>query len=210
MPIDLKIRYVDRGNNDIYTAEFPSIFVSDSQNRGVPTSISGNFYRVLNARGATNTHSTMITWPYDSRSPDISEKIVMKIQGGITCCQNYDNFILDDTRSSGYITELWTNTIANITVYRTPSLSVASTNLTIRNVVNPYPYQKETYEQTKIIEILFYDNYKNTYIKKINQFDYTSYSQLSEISVDRDFSLVSSTRSYDYHQNYPMTYDIQY
>ena len=77
---------------------------------------------------------------------------MLKIQGGITCCQNYANFVLVDNRTgASTLVELWRNTVANLTVYRTPSLSSISTNLEIRNVINPYPIQKETYEQIKTI-----------------------------------------------------------
>ena len=70
--------------------------------------------------------------------------------------------------------------MANITVYRTPSITNSySTQMQIKNVVNPYPIEKETYEQIKKIEILFYSNYKNVYIKQVDQFDYSTYSQLS-------------------------------
>ena len=135
----------------------------------------------------------------------------MKIKGGVTCCNDYDSFVLDDNRTSSY-TELWTDKVANITVYRTPSISASqSTQLQIKNVVNPYPCQKESYEQIKKIEIFYYNDYKNVYIKQVDQSDYSSYSQLSEIDVDTNLgSPVDSPKSYDYHQNYPMTYDIEY
>lgn len=75
----------------------------------------------------------------------------MKIEGGITCCNNYDNFYLDDNRTSAY-TELWTDKVANMTVYRTPSRSYNQyTQVQIRNVNNPHPYQKEDYEKIKKI-----------------------------------------------------------
>lgn len=135
----------------------------------------------------------------------------MKIHGGITCCQNYANFVLDDNRtSSTSLVELWKNTVANLTVYRTPSLSSTSTNLMIRNVKNPYPFQKDTYEQIKEVEILFYNDYKTKYVKQINQKDYSDYQQLSQMNVDNGFVLRSETRSFDYHPDYPMTYDIDY
>lgn len=106
------------------------MYVSDSINIGVPATISGNFYSTNYNRGAGSTQYTSITWPYSSDYNDISQKIVMKIQGGITCCQNYANFVLDDNRTgANSLVELWKNTVANITVYRTPSLSVSSTNL---------------------------------------------------------------------------------
>ena len=207
----MRISYVDRSNNDIYTSNFPSVYISDSHNIGIPTSISGSLARSNSNRGSSSYHYFNIYWPYSSNYGDISEKVVMKIQGGITCCNNYDNFVLDDNRTSSY-TELWTDKVANLTVYRTPSISNNQyTQLQILNVVNPYPYQRDTYEQIKKIEILFYDGYKNRYIKQADQFSFSSYNRLSEITVDTNFgSPVDPPKSYSYHQNYPMTYDIEY
>ena len=207
----MRITYVDRSNNDVHTSNFPSVYISDSENIGVPTVISGSLSRANSARGGSTYHYVNINWPYSSNYNDISQKVVMKIEGGITCCNNYDSFVLDDNRTSSY-TELWTDKVANITVYRTPSITNGySTQMQIKNVVNPYPIQKETYEQIKKIEILFYSSYKNTYIKQMDQFDYSSYSQLSEISVDTNLgSTIQPPTSFDYHQNYPMTYDIDY
>ena len=96
----MKISYINRANNDIWTSYFPSIFVSDSIDTAIPSVLSGGFFMTNDDRGVSNTHYTSISWPYSSNYNDISEKIVMKIQGGITCCQNYANFVLDDNRTS--------------------------------------------------------------------------------------------------------------
>ena len=79
--------------------------------------------------------------------------------------------------------------MVNLTVYRTPSLSVSSTRLLIRNVINPYPIQKETYEQLKTIEFLFYDGYRHRYLKLLDQYSYASYTMLAEMSVSNGFTL---------------------
>ena len=58
---------------------------------------------------------------------------------------------------------------------------------------------------------MFYDGYKNRYIKQVDQYSFSSYNRLSELTVDTNLgSPVDPTRSYNYHQKYPMTYDIEY
>ena len=151
VPINVRISQIDRTNNKVYTSNFPQVSISDSWNRGIPTQLGGSqLYRSNANRGSSDVQFYRVDWPYSSNFNDISEKVVMKIRGGITCCNNYDDFYLDDNRTSPY-NELWTDKVANITVYRTPSHSTGGydTQIEIKNVVNPYPYQKETYEQIK-------------------------------------------------------------
>lgn len=152
VPINVRITYVNRNANDIFTSNFPSVFISDSHNIGIPTSISGSLARSNSNRGTTSAYQyTNIYWPYSSNYNDISEKMVMKIEGGITCCNSYDNFVLDDNQVGSY-TELWTDKTANMTVYRTPTHSNnLYTQIQIKNVNNPHPYQKEEYEKIKKI-----------------------------------------------------------
>ena len=102
VPINVRISQIDRTNNKIYTSNFPSVYGSDSYNRGTPTQMGGNYYRNNADRGAGAVHYLQVGWPYTSNYNDISEKVVMKIRGGITCCNNYDNFYLDDNRTSAY------------------------------------------------------------------------------------------------------------
>ena len=59
--------------------------------------------------------------------------------------------------------------------------------------------------------MLFYDNYRSKYIKQFTQFPYSSYNQLSQISVSTNFGSPVDQSSADvYHTNYPITYDIGY
>lgn len=102
VPINVRISQIDRTNNKIYTSNFPSVYASDSYNRGTPTQMGGNYYKNNADRGAGAVHYLQVGWPYTSNYNDISEKVVMKIRGGITCCNNYDNFYLDDNRTSAY------------------------------------------------------------------------------------------------------------
>lgn len=145
VPINVRISQMDRTNNKAYTSNFPSIFVSDSYNRGIPTQLGGTFSRANSNRGTSTYHYLTVNWPYTSSSSDVSQKLVMKIHGGITCCNSYSNFYLYDTSVGNYVV-LWTDTVANITVYETPTHSAVSTAIRIQGVKNPYPYQKETYE----------------------------------------------------------------
>ena len=56
-----------------------------------------------------------------------------------------------------------------------------------------------------------YSNYANTYLQQFSQLDYSSYNQLSQLSVQSGLgSSVDATRSYSFHPGYPMTYDISY
>ena len=211
VPINMRISLMDRTNNDVWTSNFPAVYVSDSHNIGIPTQIGGSFTRSNSNRGASAYHYNVMYWPYTSNYNDITEKVVMKISGGITCCTAYDTFVLDSNVTGAFV-ELWTDKVANITVYRTPSINHNTyLQLQILNVKNPWAYQRDTYEQIKEIEVLFYDNYKNTYIKQITQFAFSSYNRGSEISVDTNLgSPIHPPKSYSYHSHYPMVYDIEY
>lgn len=142
-PINVRISFLDRTNVRTYTANFPSVYASDSINRGVPTGIGGSLYFSNGNRGASNYHYIPISWPYSSNYNDISQKVTMKIQGGITCCNAFNSFVLSDNRTGSGYTLLWYDNVLNMSVYRTPSLGNGwSTDLQITGVVNPYPIQK--------------------------------------------------------------------
>ncbi len=84
-------------------------------------------------------------WPYTS-SATSSEKIVMKISGGITCCQSFTSIVLNDSQSNYGV--LWSNPNTNVTVYSTPSKSFnVNTNWCIKNVRNPNLVARDTYNQ---------------------------------------------------------------
>lgn len=138
MPINLSMSLVDRTNTAIYTSFFPNVYQSDSINAGVPSNLGGSFTRSNNFRGATNVdHYMNLNWPYNSNSADVSQKIVMKIYGGITCCQNFASLYMNDSQASVY-NLLWTNSAANTSVYATPSKAVSTnTNWFIKGVNNP-------------------------------------------------------------------------
>jgi hypothetical protein len=207
VPINIKIIYNDRTNNRIYRSYWPSVYLSDSVNIGSQSSVSGSLTLSNYARGANTNHYIATSWPYSSTYSDISQKIVLKIGGGITCCQAFNSLSLSDSQTS--YTLLWTDKIANMSVYRTPTKSIStSTNLYINNVYNPYPYQKWIYENLKTVQIIFYNSYQTSFIKNVAQLNYTQYSALSQFLVTSSLSNVDSTRSYYYHNQYPMTFDI--
>ena len=142
VPIDVRVSLFDYTAKQVFTSNFKSLYLSDSTDLTVPTELSGTFTRSNVDRGASAYHYLPTSWPYSSSSSDISQKIVMKIGGGVTCCNSYDNFYLDDNQGSPY-TELWTDTTANLTVYQMPTHSSGlSTQIRIYNILNPYPYQK--------------------------------------------------------------------
>jgi hypothetical protein len=141
-PINIQFRYIDRTNNRKYSAYWSSIYLTDSINFGAPAEISGSLAQTNSNRGASNTQFIPILWPYTSSSSDSSQKVVLKLYGGVTCCTSFNSIALRDNLLSSY-TLLWTNTKGNISVYKTPTRSSStSVNLWINNIINPYPYQK--------------------------------------------------------------------
>ena len=152
-PINVRITFLDRTNIRTYTSYFPSLYASDSVNRGIPSAISGSLAFSNANRGASSTHYISTSWPYSSNYNDISQKVVLKVRGGVTCCTSFANLGLTDNRTGGsaYVL-LWTDRVANVSVYRTPSITGSwATDLQITGIANPYPFQKETYEQIKKI-----------------------------------------------------------
>ncbi len=141
-PINVRISFFDRTNKKTYTSYFPSVYASDSINRGVPAVISGSLSRSTSNRGTSAYHYISTSWPYSSNYNDISQKMLMKINGGVTACASFSSLTLSDNNTGTYAL-LWTNKISNISVYRTPSQSNGvATNIQVNNIVNPYPIQK--------------------------------------------------------------------
>jgi hypothetical protein len=97
VPINLRVNLVDRTNNKVYTSYFPNVYYSDSVNVGVPSNLGGSITMGDSHRGYSTYHYTNLNWPYNSDSTDISQKIVLKILGGITCSQSIANLYLSDS-----------------------------------------------------------------------------------------------------------------
>lgn len=56
-PINVRVTYFDRTNIKTYTANYPSVYISDSLNRGVPSVItSGTLTVAITDRGASTYH----------------------------------------------------------------------------------------------------------------------------------------------------------
>lgn len=120
-PINVRITFLDRTNIRKYTSYFPSLYASDSVNRGIPSAISGSLAFSNANRGTSTTHYISTSWPYTSNYNDISQKVVLKVRGGVTCCTSFASLGLDDNLTGSAYTLLWTDKVANISVYRTPS-----------------------------------------------------------------------------------------
>jgi hypothetical protein len=169
VPINLRIQLRDRYYKNGYTSYFPNIYYSDSTNIAVPTNLGGSIGWTSSARGASNLHYMNLNWPYTSNSADVSQKLFVRVLGGITCCQSFNNLNLQDSQGATY-NILWTNTKANITVYSTPSKnSGTNTNLTLRNVNNPQPVNMATYNENPIVNFAYYYSYKTQFVTQLNQ-----------------------------------------
>ena len=131
--------------------------------------------------------------------------MVLKLAGGVLCCQPFSSINLRDNYNA--YTLLWRDTKANMSVYLTPAYNAGwGRDLWINSVNNPYPYQRDTYQKMKKIEILFYSNWKAVYSKKLDQFDYSTYGRYDEMTINTSPSLIDTTKSYYFHEEYPLTY----
>lgn len=201
---------VDRTSTAIYTSYFPNVYYSDSVNVGVPTNLGGSFSRSDNYRGSTSVYHYMnLNWPYNSNSGDVSQKIVMKIYGGITCCQSFTNLYMSDSQT-GY-TLLWTNTAANVSVYITPTKGVSTnTNWFINGINNPNEVNYRTYNQLYTVTFAMYSSYKTSYITTINQPAFSTYSLNSDFVVSSNPSSTESTANFHFHSYFPITYEFSW
>ena len=78
-PINCRITFLDYTNLKVYTSYFPSLYASNSINRGVPTPLSGSLIAASTNRGISTNHYFTTTWPYLSNYNDISQKVTIKI-----------------------------------------------------------------------------------------------------------------------------------
>jgi hypothetical protein len=207
VPINIKVSVKDRVNGKTYYSNFPSVYFSDSVNVGIPADITTMTYVPSSySRGATTNNKFALTWPYTSSS---NQKLVLKVNGGITCCNAFANFYLKDDVNT--YTPLWSNSKANVTIYTTPSYAInLAKNIYIMNVVNPYTYQRDTYQNLKKITFLMYKTFKTIYKKDFDQIDFTAYKTTADFNIASLNSPVDPPANLYYHQNYPMTYDIRY
>jgi hypothetical protein len=157
-------------------------------------------------RGTINTqHYMNFNWPYASTAAK-SEKIVMKISGGITCCQSFTSLTLNDSQST--YTPLWSNPNTNVSVYLTPSKgNNVNTNWFIQNVNNPNQVAYDTYNQNPQVTFIMYSAYRTSYITKLNQPAFSSYTVNSDFVVNTDPNLGETFAHYSFHSYQAMTFD---
>ena len=206
VPINLRMRLKDLSNTKSYTSYFPHIYFSDSLNVRNTVSSTGSFSANSGYLGASTYLQWTVGWPYNSGTA-IWDKLVLKIDGGVTCCRAFSSL---DHLTDNYMTYtvLWANTKANTTVYDMPARnSGTSTTFRINNVINPQPVNHATYEQGKKVTISWYSVYKTYNIYTLTQPNYSAYSKNSDFQTGTA-SYVSNTRPNHFysHQYYPLTY----
>jgi hypothetical protein len=210
-PINMRISMYDRTGSTSYTSYFPNIYISDSINVGAPADLGGSIAMSDSNRGTTSTSHYMgiADWPYDSDSNDVSQKIVMKIYGGITCCQSFTSLTLSDSQTTP--TLIWANPNTNTSVYRTPSKSMyTNTNLYISGVNNPNQVSYQTYNQLMQVTFIMYSGYRARHISKLNQPAFSSYSALTDFSVTGNPTRTEATVHYSFHSYFPLTLEFSW
>ena len=208
VPINVRMRLRDLTSEKTYTSYFPEVYYSDSINVRTTSINTGSLSRSNSYLGASNYHYWTTGWPYSSGT-NVWDKIVMKIDGGVTCCSAYSSL---DSLTDNYITYtvLWANTKTNTTVYDMPARSSGtSTTFRINNVINPNPVNFATYEQGKKVTLIWYSVYKTYNIYTLSQPNYSSYNKVSDFQVDGSANYVSESKPNHYpsHQYYPLTYE---
>ena len=205
VPIDLRLSLVDRTNTRLYTSFFPNIYYSDSINVIVPSNLGGSIAMTSSARGASNYHYLNLNWPYNSNNADSSQKVVFKIEGGITSCNAFSGLSISD--SQGGYSLIWSNTGTNTSVYEIPSKGQINTNLTINTPTNPQLVHYWTYTKVYTVTFIMYSGYQTAYITKLNQPAFSSYSLNSDFVISTP-TLKEGTANFNFHSYFPMTYQI--
>jgi hypothetical protein len=151
-----------------------------------------------------------VSWPYSTGS-SIQDKILVSIDGGITCCRAYSSLAVLSDQWNTY-TQLWVNTKANTSVYQMPSRSSGtSTTFRINNVINPNPVAYATYEKGKQVTFKWFSNYQIYNIYKLSQQNYASYGKDTDFSVSGASYVSGSKPSHkSSHQYFPLTYEISW
>lgn len=207
VPINLVINLVDTANTKLYTSSFPNIYYSDSMNVQATSVSSGSLAVSTGAHGSGANMNWYVVWPYNTGSAS-ADKLVMKINGGMTCCRAFSSLsYLTDNYGVTY-TALWTNNAANTTVYiqATRSSGVGIT-FYINDVINPNPVSYATYQQGLSATFLWYSNYKTYNKYTLTQPNYSAYSMNSDFSVGvTGIVLASIPPTFSSHQYYPLTY----
>lgn len=209
VPMDVTIAYFDMVNYKYYETIFQEIYTSDSVNiNSNPTDLNSGYTPANNVYGTSTYHYMNFNWPYNSGNT-ISEKTMLRMSGGITCCQSFTSFSVD--AQSTAFTILWANSKANVLVMRTPSLSIAPTNMRIFGVINPYPYQVSLYNSTREIEIVIYSSYKRVAFDYVTQYPWSSFAQTgNSMNLYTISGPYHKTGSNQIHSAFAATYDFTF
>lgn len=207
-PIDLRMNLIDRTNTKIYTSNFQNIYISQSSNIVTPTNLGGSLTMSNSYRGVSTNHYMNFNWPYGSTA-FTSEKIVMKITGGITCCQAFSSLTLSDSQTTYSV--LWSNPNTNTTVYSTPTKGYnQNTNWYISNIINPNQVSYYTYNQNPQVTFIMYSAYHTSFITKLNQPSFSSYALNSDFVITSTPNRVETSGHFSFHSYYPMNYDFSW
>lgn len=187
--------------------------MSDSININTnPTDLAVSYSRDTTTYGVSSAsgyyHYLNFNWPY-SASGGVSEKILLKMDGGVLCCATFSNF--GYRAQSTNIGTLWINTKINQVVMATPSFSATSTSLRISGIVNPYPYQVSLYNTSMTMELMVYNNYRRVGVDTFNQPAWSTYTVTSNsITMSSIASIYHRTDGNQMHSNLFVTYDITF
>ncbi len=77
----------------------------------------------------------------------------------------------------------------NTSIYRTPTKGIVNTNLKINNINNPQMVNYRAYLQVYTVTFIMYSGYQTSYITKLSQPGFNSYS------LDSDFVVSTPTRT---------------
>lgn len=211
VPINLKISFKDAANEKVYSSYFPNIYWSDSINVRNTARSSGSLSAGNGYLGESTYLYWNVAWPYTSGT-SVSDKLVVKMNGGATCCSPYSSLATLSDNYTTYI-KLWVNTQANTTVYEMTSRPQStSIRLYINNVVNPNPVSYETYQQGLTATFSWYSNYQTYNIYSLSQPSYSAYTKRSDFVVCSSPSYISASKPYHYpsHQYYPLIYEFNW
>lgn len=133
-------------------------------------------------RGVANYHYLNLNWPYASNNAVSSQKFVFKIEGGITSCNAFSALSISDSQAGGY-NLIWSNYATNTSVYEIPTNVVSNTNITINTPKNPQLVNYWTYLKVYTVTFIIYSGYQTTYITKLNQPTFSSYTINSDFVI---------------------------
>ena len=174
---DMSIRYVGPSNTR-YERYFREIFLIDDTYYPSAASLSATFNSpsVLEY-GASVMGIINFPWPFTTTT-GYQSKVSFNINGGYSnTWADIDDVTFVDTSMTWQL--LWVNKRLNKFVLALPAKSSGTnTNVNLTALNNPYPYQKEDYEQSSYqVEINFYNTYVRTSSRTISQPAFSSFTK---------------------------------